>query len=342
MSRKNLLAKISGEPELTAVNSEPPRPAPQNFAKGAFGAVTRGIDDLAARARAAGELEAKLIAGQTVIDLDPEIVEDSVFRDRIARDDEDFAALVNAIAERGQDSPILVRPHPAAPGRYQVAFGHRRLRAARRLARPVRAVVKALSDRDLALAQGQENSARANLSFIERALFAYGLEAAGQDRETIMSALGVDKTVVSRMVSVAARVPHEVIQAIGAAPSAGRDRWVELAELLAREGAEPVWRAALDSAEFAASPPDARFDILHARLARAAAAPRKPRPAKARYWATAEGKRLVRVESTPRNLTLAIDQRAAPGFGEFVLAQMDALYESYSQLREEAPAKTAR
>ncbi|MFC7555837.1 ParB/RepB/Spo0J family partition protein [Pseudoroseomonas wenyumeiae] len=60
-----------------------------------------------------------------------------------------------------------MRPHPTEPGRFQVAFGHRRLRAARDLAKPVRAVVRPLSDRELVLAQGQENSARANLSFIE-------------------------------------------------------------------------------------------------------------------------------------------------------------------------------
>ena len=47
------------------------------------------------------------------------------------------------------------------------AFGRRGY-----LSRKVRAVVKEMKDREHVIAQGQENSARANLSFIEKALFA--------------------------------------------------------------------------------------------------------------------------------------------------------------------------
>ena len=123
-----------------------------------------------------------------------------------------------------------MRPHPAVTGRYQVAFGHRRLRAASELGRPVRAVVKQLSDRDLVIAQGQENSARADLSFVERARFARSLEESGYDRETIITALSVDKTTVSRMISVATRIPADIVDAIGPAPGTGRDRWIELSK----------------------------------------------------------------------------------------------------------------
>ena len=67
-------------------------------------------------------------------------------------------------------------------------------------------MVRQLSDRELVVAQGQENSARADLSFIERARFALHLEVAGYDRETIISALSVDKTTVSRLISVASQI----------------------------------------------------------------------------------------------------------------------------------------
>jgi ParB family chromosome partitioning protein len=72
-----------------------------------------------------------------------------------------------------------LRAHSTAPGRYQTAFGHRRVRAARVLARPVKAIVRTLSDDELIIAQGVENSAREDLSFIERAVFALRLENAG-------------------------------------------------------------------------------------------------------------------------------------------------------------------
>uniref|UniRef100_UPI001D0E2864 ParB/RepB/Spo0J family partition protein n=1 Tax=Klebsiella pneumoniae TaxID=573 RepID=UPI001D0E2864 len=72
--------------------------------------------------------------------------------------------------------PILVRPHPTIDGRYQVAYGHRRLVAVRQLGFKVKAVIRELSDDQLVVSQGQENNARTNLSYIERALFASRLE----------------------------------------------------------------------------------------------------------------------------------------------------------------------
>ena len=96
----------------------------------------------------------------------------------------DASDFIDAIRITGQQVPILVRPHPEIEGRYQIAYGHRRARAARELGRPVRAVVRQMSDAELVVAQGQENSARRDLSFIERALYAAKLERAGFDRET--------------------------------------------------------------------------------------------------------------------------------------------------------------
>lgn len=227
---------------------------------GAFGSVVKEIDALAAKADAAREIEARLTAGEIVVELDPSEIDASFIADRLSQDDDEFQALVQAIRERGQDSPILVRRHPSDAARYQVAFGHRRVRAAQVLGRTVRAVVKQLSDRDLVLAQGQENSARANLSFVERALFARRLEEIGQDRETIMSALGVDKTVVSRMISVAKKLPTNLIEAIGAAPATGRDRWVELATQHEANGGTRNLEALSAASEFTAATSDERLN----------------------------------------------------------------------------------
>ena len=103
----------------------------------------------------------------------------------------------------------------------------------------MRAVVKELDDKDHVIAQGQENSARADLSFIEKAVFAGNLERNGYDREVIMAALSVDKTVVSKMISVAKDIPAEIIKAVGAAKNSGRDRWYDLAKKI-REGGVSV------------------------------------------------------------------------------------------------------
>ena len=157
MARKNVLSNLmtTTDEKLTPVNPSPSETASQSRPSvtykgiGALGAVTRSIDALAAKADAAKEIEAKLMAGEVVIELEPGQIEESFVSDRLVHSDEQFQELVEAMRVRGQDSPILVRPHPTKDGIYQIAFGHRRAKAARLLGRPVRAVVKALTDRTM-------------------------------------------------------------------------------------------------------------------------------------------------------------------------------------------------
>ena len=349
MARKNLLVSITGR-KLTAVNSTDADNSkvgtsrPLAFAgKGALGAVTRTIDDLAARADAAKVLEARLTAGELIVDLDPTSVDGSFIVDRMTPDDANYRMLLEGIRAKGQDSPILVRPHPAATGRYQVAFGHRRLRAASELGRPVRAVVKQLSDRDLVIAQGQENSARADLSFIERARFARSLEESGYDRETIISALSVDKTTVSRMITVAARIPGDLVDAIGPAPGTGRDRWIELSSAYQASGRDRSMVGLLQDPNFIAGTSDQRFDMLQEFLARPRTdepsrpenrpAPRLRARGQTRYWSPRDGGRVAKITANDRAFVLAIDKRVAPDFGDYLLTELDQLYDTYSKSR---------
>ncbi len=178
MARKNPFANVMTE--QTGAN-----PVALDYTvKGASRSIISTIDELAARAD-------KLLEGETVVDLDPATVDVSFVQDRLEDDRDAFETLKAAIREQGQTSPILVRPHPSDAGRYMVVFGHRRLRVASELGRPVRAVVKAISDRDHVIAQGQENSARSDLSFIERARFAKRLSELNYDGDnlTVMTAL---------------------------------------------------------------------------------------------------------------------------------------------------------
>ncbi|MFC3127355.1 plasmid partitioning protein RepB [Pseudoroseomonas globiformis] len=346
MARKNLLAGLTG-PKLTAVNNEAqtvPSGGRSGFpfsGRGAVGAVTRSIDDLAAKAQAARELEAKLTSGQVIVELDPASIDASFVADRMAQDDEEYDALRDSIAKGGQDSPILVRPHPQVEGRYQVAFGHRRLRAALDLRQPVRAVVRTLSDRELVLAQGQENSARANLSFIERARFAHRLEEGGYDRETIMQALSADKTTVSRLITVVQRIPSEVIDAIGPAPATGRDRWVELASAFQNDGAPSDWQDRLATGVLRDAPSDERFLQVMAWFDQADALP-SARPAQdprtearrdpSAAWIHSSGAPVLQIRKAARTTLLSIDNRVAPGFDAFLVEQMEELFSSF--LRE--------
>lgn len=130
MARKNVLSNLMApaNDKLTPVNpaADEQRQHVTYKGIGALGAVTRSIDALAAKADAAKEIEAKLTAGEVVIELEPDQIEDSFVSDRLAHSDQQFQELVDAMRVRGQDSPILVRPHPTKDGIYQIAFGHRR------------------------------------------------------------------------------------------------------------------------------------------------------------------------------------------------------------------------
>src|SRR6516165_2717885 len=345
MARKNLLAGLTAEvqpsAERTPVSIPAARAGSAFAARGAPGMLTRSIGDLAAKASAAKDLEAKLTSGQVIVELDAMLIDPSFITDRMAQNDDAYAMLRAAIAAEGQNSPILVRPHPAKPGRYQVAFGHRRLRVAQELGRPVRAVVRNLTDQELVLAQGQENSARADLSFIERARFANELEGMGFGRDVIMSALAVDKTTVSRMISVTTRIPWGVIDAIGPAPGTGRDRWIDLASAFKQDGkiAGREVIAFVESCAFQEADSDARFAQMFEFMLTGGNTPaekpgRGDRPAprqEIQEWGPSEEySRIVSLTHNTRVATLSIDRRFAPEFGEFLLARMDRLFAEYS------------
>ncbi|MBB2753081.1 UNVERIFIED_ORG: ParB family chromosome partitioning protein [Rhizobium aethiopicum] len=343
MARKNLLSGLMDDSKkFTAVNNEDEplqRDEKQQITYkgiGALGAVTRSIDALAAKADAAKAIEEKLATGETVIDLDPALIEDSFVTDRLAHADEQFRELVEAIRLRGQDSPILVRPHPEKDGRYQIAFGHRRARAAKELGRPVRAVVKKLDDRDHVIAQGQENSARADLSFIERTMFADKLDTLGFDRETIMSALSADKTTVSKMLSVTKRIPAEVLAAIGAAKTTGRDRWHDLSVKFETENISARAIEFSRSAEFETAEPDARFDMLVAFVSRrqqSTSSIAAPQPA-AHAWQRKDGAVKAKFKDDGKQFTIALKAEKASAFGAYIASNLDRLYEAFEKTQD--------
>jgi ParB family transcriptional regulator, chromosome partitioning protein len=339
MSRKNLLTSLT-ERKLTAVN---PAPAAESLAsltpamernrsRGAFGAITKSIDELAEKAQAAKEFEARLLEGATVIELDPATIDASFVADRMSDDRQAFEELVEAIRQRGQDSPILVRPHPTLEGRYMTVFGHRRARAARALGRPVKAVVKKLDDKDHVIAQGQENSARADLSFIEKAVFASSLELHGYDREVIMAALSVDKTVVSKMISVTNDIPASVIAAIGPAKNSGRDRWYKLAIKFRDEDARRKALELTETAKFQSVGSDERMDLLtqHLESEEPRAQPKKIKD-QPRAWASADNSVSATLKKNGKTATIAIGAVNGIRFADWISGQLDTLYEEFTR-----------
>lgn len=323
MARKNPFANLvdSSEEESEA--------AVMNYAvQGASRAFKNSLDEMASRADS-------LLDGESIVELDPTIIDGSFVRDRLESDEDDFRELVEAIRERGQDTPILVRPHPKVVGRYMVVFGHRRLKAAKLLGRKVRAVVKDIEDNEHVVAQGQENSARANLTFIERARFAASLVRLNFDNDnaTVLAALTIDRTTLSKMLSVAA-LATEILDGIGPAKNVGRDRWYELKLLLDNPA---LLKAALDfmqRPDLRERSSDDRFNevLVHVKAARTG---RRPKVGQLkRNWTPGDGSLSAEIISNGKRFNLALTAQGteAKAFGEYLSENLDRFYEAFRQV----------
>ncbi|ARO33918.1 plasmid partitioning protein RepB 3-2 (plasmid) [Rhizobium sp. NXC14] len=331
MARKNLIEFSAPSPaRAEAVAPRENRPiagfVPQERSGGPVGGITKTLGNITEKMERASELERQLAAGQMIVELDPGLIDASFVSDRLAIDAGELAELVEQIREHGQQVPILVRPHPEAKGRYQVAYGHRRLAATREIGIRVRAVVRDLTDGQLVVSQGQENSARTNLSYIERALFASRLEERGFARDVIMAALSVDKAALSRMLIVIRQVPLALINAIGAAPDIGRRRWLELGEQLENADVEKII-AELSADDARKMTSDERFHRAFV-LAKKKAAASKPAVVKSEVSGVP-----VTVKKTASGATFVFDGKTAPGFDQFVQERLQVLFQEFKKHR---------
>jgi ParB family chromosome partitioning protein len=272
-------------------------------------------------------LQKALASGLTIVELDPSLIDGSIIRDRLGSlESLDVESLMRSIEEKGQEVPILVRPHPSKSGHYQIAYGHRRLKVIAALGRKIKAFVRDLSDEDLIVAQGVENSERQDLSYIERALFAARIEARGFDRSVIMQALSTDKTELSKLISVAKGVPETIIEAIGPAPKAGRDRWIKLSKCIEDKAAAKRVERAVAEEDFASAATDERF----IRVLNAASGPQpKAEKIQRKTWKSEWGPATVTVTRSSRGVEILFDTKADPGFADFVAEQLDELYNAF-------------
>lgn len=322
-----------------------PAAGPGRASSGAVKAMGLTLSSITREAEEARALRQVLQDGEHIVQLDTDKVDSSFVSDRLSeeeRDDPDFLLLVESIRESGQQVPILVRPSPdpSAAGeggdRYQVAYGHRRLKAARRLGLPVKAIVRTLNDDELVLAQGKENAERRNLSFIERALFANTLVMRGFERKLVCDALAVQKSELSRLLQVADAVPLRFVREIGPAPKAGRERWMALGALFQNGNGAEVEKAEdeVHSERFRAATSDERFQRLFDRLMR-----RAPKASPATEEITRpDGTVFARLEKSGKAMRIAFTPDVDPAFIARLKARMKEDYAAFLATRDGADA----
>jgi len=330
---KNLF--VAQTPELLSGDNAS---SPQRVSAGSVKSVKDTFTEIE---RENDDLRSQLTSGSVVMTLDPNLIDPSPLADRF-RDDDDasFEAFKQSIADRGQEVPVLVRLHPRVTGRYQCAYGHRRIRATRDLGVSVKAIVRDLSDEDLVVAQGLENAAREDLSFIERAIFAMQIEDAGHDRAIIQHALSIDKAEASKLLAVARAVPRDILHAIGKSPKVGRPRWLALTELLKDKAALDRAKAAIAEPRFSERPTDSRFMFVLSAAGRVTGSQRPPARKEAKQVLSATGERIGHAYHAERKLNLTIEETISPLFASFLVEQLPALFDAFSRsnMRSESTA----
>lgn len=327
MARKDLLKSVM-DPSADKASDG----ARTNYAmRGASKSMKVSIDSLAEDAR-------RMMDGETIVEISPDLIDSSFVSDRLGLDDEAFQELKTSIEQGQQDTAVLLRPHPDKSGRFMVVFGHRRVRAAAELGRKVRAVVKPMDDVAHILAQGHENTARADLSFIEKAVFARNLLDIGQPKDVIMSALTVDGTLLSRMLSVAQQIPRDIIDAVGPAKQIGRDRWEGFKKLMAASPNVKLAQQIISDQGFADLPSDARFELLLSKLSEKGRAVRnksKRATPNKRTW-TANGGRIKGVVGkSGKAFNVSLTSTDASEFGDYLAAHLDGLYQEFLSSKQE-------
>lgn len=322
MARKDLLKGLMGQGDDPKADPKPASDPPARvdtarprYTKGAIGAVSKSIADLKSRA---------------VVELDPHTIDAGGFQDRLEHDEADHEKLMQSIRDHGQQVPVLVRPHPKTEDRYQIVYGRRRVLALRDLGQPVKAMIRDLDDQALVIAQGQENTARKDLSFIEKSNFARQMAEAGYKRKIICDALSIDKTVISRMMRVAETIPVEVIERIGSAPTIGRDRWMAAADLWQDRDADTDTAVAMiDVAGSDTS--DDRFDDLFNWLSGKKQSPKKSvdKPDKI-MLKTANGNAFGSVIKGQGSVTITLKSAPSKGFDDWLVDHLEDLHRDWN------------
>lgn len=221
-NKTGIMAAITAATEGTAPVGER---AHRSLPRGTIGSVRAGLGGIQ-------EIATDLILGWgpqdrlelTAVNSDPETG--------------DLQDLTASIRECGQQVPVLLRPS-TRDGFFDVVYGRRRILACETLGIPVKALIRTLDDGAALMAKGLENAARVELSFYERARFAKAILEQGYSRQDTLAALAISKNTLSQLERVARLVPDKLGEAIGAAPGAGRPKWMALATALDEKKLEP-------------------------------------------------------------------------------------------------------
>lgn len=323
MSRKDskgMFANVLGQMQAPASPTANPVSVPSQSPH--LKKVADGIRQMQER----GEILDRLLKdGDRIVELDAEQIAQSAIQDRFegSYDDGAMAEIIESMRMQGQIVPGLVRPTADGQKPFQIVYGRRRLAAARQLGLKFKAIVKDLTDEQAIIYQGEENTNRDDLTFIEKCSFALAQEQAGFSRDVICASLSTGKSHISEMIRIGSAVPGEVLRLIGRSPDKGRRRWMEFVELWqSTSNAEARIRAALDDIKTETD----RFSLALMSLA----AQEHALPAKDREQEIhADGNVIATLLRSRAGAKIRFTKTTTPGFAEFVSEKLPHLHDEY-------------
>ncbi|GAA1761565.1 ParB/RepB/Spo0J family partition protein [Agromyces humatus] len=139
------------------------------------------------------------VPGAHLARLNPVDILPNAQQPRSVFDPEDLAELVHSVREFGVLQPIVVRPHPDLPGKYELVMGERRLRATKEAGLgSIPAVVKDTANEDMLRDALLENLHRSQLNPLEEAsAYQQLLADFGITQEELASRIGRSRPQIS-------------------------------------------------------------------------------------------------------------------------------------------------
>ncbi|KZK88044.1 Chromosome-partitioning protein ParB [Pseudovibrio sp. Ad46] len=322
----------------TAKSKRAPSAAPIMPTAAAASKMDSGVSAFSFHKRLGKDREIQLLNAKLCL---PSMVADRAFENQ----SEDIDALAYSIEESGQEVPILVRPHPEKEGSYQIAYGHRRVLACRKLNIVVRAIVRELSDEELVIAQGKENAERKNLSYIQRANFAKNLNRDFPRAVIVKSIGGSDPSIVSKLLKSINDIPENVLEAIGPAHGIGRVKWQSFNDRMrdpkVRDQIERRVLKLKDQSDWFSSDSDERFvrvtaptsyeENCQGTAATDSTRDRKEISASSETWSLQKGTDLLKMTHKKKGATLAFSGEDGSKFAQFLSERLNSLIEEYEE-----------
>ena len=174
---------------------------------------------------------------ENLITVSPFLCKPWYLADRLEVEMGNIEELSLSIQKNGQQEPILIRPikpnqELSSKIKYEIIFGNRRWKACCLINKPIKAIIRNISDQEAAICQKEENSYRRNLSDYSRCLSYEKLLAKNifNNLTQLAIKMNIPKQTISDIMSYS-RIDKKILDAIPEPHKLSRNSAIKLAKI---------------------------------------------------------------------------------------------------------------